>query len=122
MAEASVQPVPWVLSVATRGDANRSQPSALDKKIDALRSAAVTALDQHRAGAEREQLLRLRAHLALVVRRRYVEQRCGLGQIGCEHARAGYQASAAGRSRPRAKAFRPKLATMTGSSTTLRGR
>src|SRR5512140_2442215 len=44
-------------------DARRREPQSLaarfDQKIDTFRAAAVAALDQHRTGAEREQLLRL---------------------------------------------------------------
>ena len=68
MADANVQPVPWVLRVSTRGAASRRQLIGLDEKIDAFRPAAVSAFDQHRSRAKCQQLLALGLHFVFVTR------------------------------------------------------
>ena len=88
IADDSVQPVPWVFWVATRGAARRGTPCGLDQEVDASGAAAVAALDQHRAGAEREQALGLRAHRGFVGGDRRVEQRRGLRQVRRDQERA----------------------------------
>ena len=55
-----------------RLDAGRGEPEAmigLDQKIDAFRPAAVSAFDQHRSGAERQQFLALGAHFVFIAGR-----------------------------------------------------
>ena len=65
MAADSVQPVPCVWRVSTRGRAKRSIPVLLTKMSTAVIAAAVPALDQHGAAAERQQRLGLRDDLGL---------------------------------------------------------
>ena len=75
-------------------NARRGKPCAavgLDQEVDAVRAAAMPAFDQHRAGAEREQLLRLRPHRVFVARQRRVEQGRGFEQIGRDHVGARQQ-------------------------------
>ncbi len=80
----------------------------------------MAALDQHRAGAEREQLFRLRAHLGF---RRAPSgassSAAASARLGVTHAHAPDQVA----QRPSASSRSsrsPELATITGSSTTLR--
>ena len=108
MAEASVQPLPWVLTVAIRGAAKRLQASALPEHRRCPAPLAVAALDQHRAGAQRNKPLRLIPHLGLVARDRQIEQGRRLGQVRGDQPRPGESAGAARRSRRRAAIFRRK--------------
>ena len=96
MAEASVQPVPWVFLVATRGATKRTQLPAWTSKIDTFPAGGaivvkMAALDQHGANAEFQQNLGLSPHFFLVTRLRHIEQRRCLGQIGRDHVRARNQ-------------------------------
>ena len=88
MADDSVQPVPWVFLVATRGVASRVNDAGMHQHVDAFGALAVAALDQHRARAAIAQAPGLRQHLVLVARHRLVEQRRGFRQIGRDDQRA----------------------------------
>src|SRR5216684_5731333 len=61
--------------------------AALDQKIGAFRSAAVTALDQHRAGTQRKQLLRLVIHRLFIARLILTGKSGRLWQVGCDQDR-----------------------------------
>ena len=70
IADDSVQPVPCVFFVvdARRGEPRDRRRASTSRSI-ASAPLRVPALDQHRLGAEREQLLGLRAHLVFVLSR-----------------------------------------------------
>ena len=75
-ADAKVQPLPWVFSVAMRGAASRKDsPLGFDQKIDTFaRRWPWPPLISTALGAEREQLLRLLSYLRFVARRLGPEQ------------------------------------------------
>ena len=62
----SVQPVPCVLRVATRGASRRNSPSASTQDVDRFVPLGMAAFDQHGLCAEPPKGLGLRRHLALV--------------------------------------------------------
>ena len=67
------------------GNARRGKARAafgFDQQVDALDTAAVTALDEHRAGTERQQLFRLRAHLALILGHRHSRSAAASNRLG----------------------------------------
>ena len=68
MAEESVQPVPCVFLVSIFSAVKRATASRVTSRSVASARLRVAALDQHGVGAEREQRLRLRAHLVFVLR------------------------------------------------------
>ena len=63
----------------------------LDQKIDAFGAAAMPALDQHRARAEREQFLALLPHLGFVFGDRRLQQGGGFRQIRGDDQRLRHQ-------------------------------
>ena len=81
MAAESVQPVPWVLRVATRGASRRAGSTPANRMSIELGALGVASLDQHRLGAGVLQLPGLHGHLIFVAGRRAGEQRRGLGKI-----------------------------------------
>ena len=87
IAEASVQPVPWVERVAMRGASRTKLTLPSTTRSLTHRAGKMAALQHHRRRAEREQPLGRTPH---VVERgdREAGQQLGLRHVGREHARA----------------------------------
>ena len=70
-------------------DGHRAEGTAgrLDQEVDALGPLAVTALDEHRLRAQRQQPLALPAHLRLGIGDRRFEQRRRFRQVGRDEER-----------------------------------
>ena len=83
-----MQPVPCVFLVSIFSAVKRAMASRVTSRSVASGGLRVAALDQHGVGAEREQRLRLRAHLGFVCGERCVGQRRGLVQVRRDQERA----------------------------------
>ena len=82
MAADSVQPVPWVWRVSTRGRTNRSMPEPSHRIVDRRLTRAMPALEQDRAAAEAPQRLGLRDGLRLARGLSAPSRRAASGRLG----------------------------------------